>query len=145
MSEETVVREFYEYERVKEIVNGLDHKARKLIKYAELLVPVSEDLKVYGKNLFNKGEGIKKELYFFTKDKIYLIKETNAGIDYQILYVKNIRNIEYKISDNDEKVVILRVEFSNSEIVEMKSVDDSGTASIETYRDTIQSILQTLI
>ncbi|PEP09844.1 DUF3908 family protein [Bacillus wiedmannii] len=116
-----------------------------LIRYAELLVPVSEDLKVYGKNLFNKGEGIKKELYFFTKDKIYLIKETNAGIDYQILYTKNIQNIEYKISDNDEKVVILRIEFSNSEIVEMKSVDDSGTASLETYRDTIQSILQTLI
>ncbi|HHT7061366.1 TPA: DUF3908 family protein [Bacillus cereus] len=144
MNEETIIRELYEFERVKEILKTINVSSRKLIRYAELLVPIAEDTAVYCKNLYNNGVGAYKELYFFTNEKIYLIKEINSGIKYQILYKKDINSIEYEISDNDEKFVALKIKFVNDEIIEMGSLEDRGSASVEAYRNVIQYILKTL-
>ncbi|MDM5434394.1 DUF3908 family protein [Bacillus hominis] len=145
MKEDTVIREFYEFEFVEEALMRRGVIGHKLLKYAKKLVPISEDIKVYSKNLYTNEAGVKKELYFFNIDKIYILKEVNAGINYRILYKKDINNIEYKISDNDEKIVILKIKFSNGEMVEMNSVSDRGGESLEIYRDIIQHILQSLI
>ncbi|MEX0139152.1 DUF3908 family protein [Bacillus nitratireducens] len=145
MGGETIAKDLYEFERIKEVLKRQSFTERKIAKYMDKFIPDHEGMAVYGKNVVNQEPDAKIELYFFTSDKVYAIKEVETGIKYQLMYTKDINHIDYEISDDDEKIVTLKIKFSNGELLTLSSVNDRGAESLVSYRNMIEHIVTTLI
>ncbi|KKZ90934.1 hypothetical protein B4147_0297 [Bacillus wiedmannii] len=145
MGGETIAKELYEFERIKEILKKQSFTERRIAKYMDKFIPDHEGMTVYGKNVISEEPGAKIELYFFTSDKIYVVKEIDTGIKYQLMYTKDINHIDYEISDADEKIVTLKIKLLNGELLTLSSVNDRGAGSLLSYRNMIEHIVKTLI
>lgn len=136
---------YYEFVEVKRILRGFSGEKgflyRKMIKLAESVLPLDKFKYIYSKNLVSYDDNIFAELYFFTDDKVYILKEENKDINLQILNIKDVKNIDFTISDKDPDIVKLNIEFDKGIIVKFDSLADSNSEWSREYKNIILLIL----
>ncbi|HFK1726892.1 DUF3908 family protein [Bacillus cereus] len=136
---------YYEFVEVKRMLWGFSGDKgflyRKMINLAESILPLEKFKYIYSKNLVNYDDNIFAELYFFTDDKVYILKEENKDINLLILNIKDVKNIDFTISDQDSDVVKLNIEFDKGVIIKFDSLADSNSEWSREYKKIIMLIL----